>query len=109
MADQPQDQLTPAPPFTYVGVDYFGRYFVKEGRKEYKRYRALFTCLVSLPVHIEITHLLETDSFPNALRRFISRREPVRELRKVWDPETEMARVANRYTLEDAKEGSRMI
>ena len=65
--------------------------------------------MVSLPVHIEIAHLLETDSFPNTLRRFVSLREPVRELRKVSDPETEMARVANRYPLEDAKEGSRMI
>ena len=81
MDDLPQDQLTPAPPFTYVGVDYFGPYFVKEGRKEYKRYGALFTCLVSRAVHIEIAHSLETDSFLNALRRFIARRGPVRELR----------------------------
>jgi len=81
MADLPQDRLTPAPPFTYVGVDYFGPYFVKEGRKEYKRYRALFTCLVSRAVHIEIAHSLETDSFLNALRRFIVPRGPVRELR----------------------------
>ena len=108
MADLPQDRLTPAPPFTYVGVDYFGPYFVKEGRKEYKRYGALFTCLVSRAVHIEIAHSLETDSFLNALRRFIARRGPVRELRIVSDPETKMSRVANRCTLEDAKEESRM-
>ena len=81
MADLPQDRSTPAPPFTYVGLDYFGPYFVEEGRKEYKRYGALFTCLVSRAVHIEISHSLETDSFLNALRRFIARRGPVRELR----------------------------
>ncbi|XP_078355246.1 uncharacterized protein LOC144639838 [Oculina patagonica] len=81
MADLPEDRLTPAPPFTYVGVDYFGPYITKEGRKERKRYGALFTCLVSRAVHIEVAHSLDTDSFLQALRRFISRRGPVREIR----------------------------
>lgn len=81
MADLPPDRLTPAPPFTYVGVDYFSPYVVKEGRKECKRYGTLFTCLVSRAVHIEIAHSLETDSILNALRRFIARRGPVREIR----------------------------
>ena len=52
MADLPEDRLTPAPPFTYVGMDYFGPYVTKEGRKERKRYGAKFTCLVSRAVHI---------------------------------------------------------
>ena len=81
MADLPKDQLTPAPPFTYVGVDYFGPFTTKQGRKEHKRYGALFTCLVSRAVHIEITNSLETDSFLNAPRRFIARRGPVQEIR----------------------------
>ena len=81
MADLPEDRLTPAPPFTYVGVDYFGPYVTKEGRKERKRYGALFTCLVSRAVHIEVAHSLDTDSFLNALRRFIARRGQVREIR----------------------------
>ena len=81
MADLPPDRLTPAPPFTYVGVDFFGPYVTKEGRKERKRYGALFTCLVSRAVHIEVANSLETDSFLNALHRFIARRGPVREIR----------------------------
>ena len=38
MADLPPDRLTPTPPFTYVGVAFFGPYITKEGRKERKRY-----------------------------------------------------------------------
>ena len=80
MAGLPKDRLTPAPPFTYVGVDYFGPVTTKQGRKENKRYGELLTCLVSRAVHIEIGNSLETDSFLNALRRFIARRGPVLEI-----------------------------
>lgn len=81
MADLPKERLTPAPPFTYCGVDYFGPFRIKEGRKELKRYGVLFTCLSSRAVHIEAANSLETNSFLNALRRFIARRGPVREIR----------------------------
>ena len=81
MAELPKDRLTPAPPFTFTGVDFFGPYLIKEGRKELKRYGCLFTCLVSRAIHIETANSLETDSFIQALRRFISRRGPVREIR----------------------------
>ena len=37
LADLPQDCVEPAAPFTYSAVDYFGPFFVKEGRKEVKR------------------------------------------------------------------------
>ncbi|KAK3752530.1 hypothetical protein QZH41_005142 [Actinostola sp. cb2023] len=81
MADLPKERVTPAPPFTFTGVDYFGPYIIKTGRKEVKRYGALFTCLASRAVHIEIANSLETDSFIQALRRFIARRGPVRTIR----------------------------
>ena len=61
MTDLPKDRLTPALPFTYIGLDYFGPFTTKQGRKEQKRYGALFTCLVSRAVHIEIANSLETD------------------------------------------------
>ena len=54
---------------------------IKEGRKELERYGCLFTCLPSRAVHIETANSLETDSFIQALRRFIARRGPVREIR----------------------------
>ena len=80
MADLPKDRVTADPPFTFTGVDYFGPYVKKEGRNELKRYGCLFTCLASRAVHIEIANSLETDSFIQALRRFIARRGPVREI-----------------------------
>ena len=75
MAELPAARVTPdSPPFTNTGIDYFGPIYVKQGRKEVKRYRCLFTCLAVRAVHIEVTHLLDTSSFINALRRFVSRR-----------------------------------
>ena len=46
MADLPKDRLTPDhPPFTFVGVDYFGPFQVRRGRSLVKRYGVVFTCL----------------------------------------------------------------
>ena len=81
MADLPKSRIEPAPPFTYCGVDFFGPWHVQRGRAVVKRYGALFTCLASRAVHIEVADSLETDSFINALRRFICRRGSVREIR----------------------------
>ncbi|CAC5383578.1 unnamed protein product [Mytilus coruscus] len=77
MADLPIDRLHPVPPFTYSGVDLY----IKEGRKELKRYAVLFTCLSCRGVHIETANSLDTSLFINALRRFIAIRGPVRHLR----------------------------
>ncbi|XP_064107904.1 uncharacterized protein LOC135216464 [Macrobrachium nipponense] len=74
MADLPADRLEPSPPFSNVGIDLFGPYYIKEGRKELKRYGVIFTCLVSRSIHIETANTLQSDSFINALRRFVSRR-----------------------------------
>lgn len=75
MANLPQDRVSPDnPPFTYVGIDYFGPISVRQRRSQVKRYGCLFTCLTVRAVHIEIADSLDTDAFLNALRRFISRR-----------------------------------
>ena len=66
MADLPNDRLEPAPPFTYSAVDYFGPWYVKEGRRELKRYGVLFTCMLSRAIHLKVAHTLNTDSFCNA-------------------------------------------
>ena len=81
MADLPFDRLEPSPPFSYSAVDFFGPFYVKEGRKELKRYGVLFTCMACRAVHIETANCLDTSSFLSAYRRFIGRRGPVRQVR----------------------------
>ncbi|XP_046567901.1 uncharacterized protein LOC124276331 [Haliotis rubra] len=80
MSDLPFSRVNPAPPFTYSGVDFFGLDTIKEGRKQMKRYGALFTCLASRAIHIETDNSLDTDSFIPALHLFIARRGPVKEI-----------------------------
>ena len=75
MADLPEDRVKPGQPaFTDVGLDYFGPFLVKRARQRAKRYGCLFTCLATRAVHLEIAHILDTDSFINTLQRFIARR-----------------------------------
>lgn len=82
MADLPKERVVPdLPPFTNVGVDYFGPIDVKRGRNIVKRYGVLFTCMTSRAVHLEVAYSLDTDSCINALRRFISRRGQVSHMR----------------------------
>ena len=81
MADLPADRLESVAPFTNVGVDFFGPFIVKEGRKELKRYGVIYTCLVSRAVHLEVANALTTSSFLNSLRRFLSIRGPISLLR----------------------------
>ena len=78
MADLPKERILPDhPPFTNVGVDYFGPIEVKSGRGTVKRYGMPFTCLSSRAVHLEVAHSLDTDACINVIRRFICRRGQV--------------------------------
>lgn len=69
------------PPFTNVGVDYFGPFLVSKKRSTEKRYGVIFTCLESRATHLEISVSLESSSFINVLRRFIARRGQVKTMR----------------------------
>lgn len=81
MSDLPLHRITPdLPPFTHTGLDYFGPIEVKRGRSKVKRYGALFTCLASRAVHLEMAYSMDTDSCISALRRFICRRGQVKEI-----------------------------
>ena len=74
MADLPEERLDASTDFTNVGVDYFGPFIVKMGRRNDKRWCCLFTCLTMRVVHIEVVPKLDTDSCLNAIMRFIARR-----------------------------------
>ena len=75
MGDLPAERLEPGhPPFYFVGIDCFGPFQVKIGRSHVKRYGCLFTCMNTRAVHIEMLYSLETDSFLNGFRKFVSRR-----------------------------------
>lgn len=82
MSDLPVERVIPdLPPFTNVGVDYFGPVEVKRGRGSIKRYGVIFTCMASRAVHLEMAYTLNTDSCINAIRRFLCRRGQVVQLR----------------------------
>ena len=74
MADLAKDRCIEAPTFTHFGVDLFGLFVIWERRSDLKLYCALFTCFASRAVQVEVTNAVDTDSFIQALRRFIARR-----------------------------------
>lgn len=61
-------------PFSESGVDFFGPFYVKQGRCLVKRYGCIFSCLQTRAVHIEVAHSLDTQTFLMCLMRFIARR-----------------------------------
>ncbi|XP_034536205.1 uncharacterized protein LOC117810467 [Notolabrus celidotus] len=75
MADLPPARLRVLkPPFFSTGVDCFGPYNIKVGRRNEKRWGVVFKCLTTRCVHLDLLASLDADSFLLALRRFIARR-----------------------------------
>ncbi|XP_071653077.1 uncharacterized protein [Temnothorax longispinosus] len=74
MADLP----TIARAFTHTGVDYAGPIALHttrgRGHKAYKGFLAIFVCMSTRAVHLEVVSDLTTDAFLAAFRRFTSRR-----------------------------------
>ncbi|KAE8288370.1 hypothetical protein D5F01_LYC12239 [Larimichthys crocea] len=75
MADLPPARLRLyKPPFYSTGVDCFGPFTVKIGRRTEKRWGIVFKCMTTRCVHLDLLESLDTDAFLMSLRRFISRR-----------------------------------
>lgn len=78
MGQLPPERVTPSRPFLNSGVDYAGPFTLKnwKGRnsRTYKGYIALFVCLSTSAIHIELVTDYSTEAFIAAYKRFVSRR-----------------------------------
>ncbi|XP_058816400.1 uncharacterized protein LOC131679681 [Topomyia yanbarensis] len=76
MGDLPAARVTISRPFSRSGVDYFGPIYVRPvpRRAAVKAYAAIFVCLCTKAIHLELVGDLSTDRFLQALRRFVARR-----------------------------------
>ena len=75
MANLPEARVAlNEPPFSRVGVDYFGPMQVKYRRGTVKRWGCVFTCLTTRAVHLEVAYEMTADSFLLAFGRFVARR-----------------------------------
>ena len=87
MSDLPNDRLAEVPPFTNTGMDVFGPFQIAEGattrrtQSSKKVWAIIFTCLSSRAIHLEMLPSMDTSSFKNAYRRFVSIRGDCKSLR----------------------------
>lgn len=78
MGSLPAARVRTSRPFKNTGVDYCGPIFIREGRrrnaKKSKAWIAVFVCLATKAVHIELVTDLTAEGFLSALKRFMGRR-----------------------------------
>ena len=59
-------------PFANTGIDFFWPFYIEDTKdKLTKYYGHIFTCMVTRAAHLESRPDLNTDTFLNALRRFV--------------------------------------
>ncbi|XP_069103131.1 uncharacterized protein [Argopecten irradians] len=86
MADLPIDRVTPTPPVSFVGVDVLLTWGIttrrtRGGVLSNKRWAALFTCMFTRAVHIEVLEEMSSSCFVNAVRRLYAIRGKVKQFR----------------------------
>ena len=74
MAQWPKSKVARSAPFTYVGLDYLGPVYIKNGTEKKKAWICLFTCITVRAIHLEVVEDITADQFLLALRRFVARR-----------------------------------
>nr|XP_055052534.1 uncharacterized protein LOC129438043 [Misgurnus anguillicaudatus] len=81
MADLPPSSLRLfKPAFHSTGMDCFGPFTIKIGRRNEKRWGIIYKCLTTKAVYLDLLSHADSDSFLMSLRRFISRRGKPYEL-----------------------------
>jgi hypothetical protein len=87
MGNLPKSRVEPTRPFSISGEDYAGPIYIKECRGRSKRtvkaYICVFVCFSTKAVHLELVGDLTTQTFLNALKRFISRRNDPNDLNPI--------------------------
>ncbi|XP_055589611.1 uncharacterized protein LOC129741843 [Uranotaenia lowii] len=77
MADLPKHRVTQCPVFQKVGVDYCGPFYITYPQRKArptKVFIAIYVCLVTKAVHIELAADLSTQAFLATFQRFCGRR-----------------------------------
>lgn len=78
MSDLPAARVTMSPPFTNTAIDYAGFYIIRSSMiqrsSSMKVYIALFKCMCTSAIHLELVSDLTSQAFIAALDRFVSRR-----------------------------------
>ena len=82
LSELPIERMTPMEPaFYHASVDYFGPITVRLTRNTTaKRYGALFTCMTTRYVHLEVAESLSTPDFLQALHKMMARRGQPRSI-----------------------------
>ncbi len=79
MGDLPAPRVRPAPPFAHTGVDYAGPFLLRRSRShvvrvEEKVWVAVFVCMVTKAVHVEVADGCSSTEFLDTMARFVARR-----------------------------------
>lgn len=84
MGDLPPSRIIPSRPFSRTGLDYAGPIQLRttkgRGHRSYKGFIALFICLATKAVHLEVVSDYSTQTFLAAFKRFTARRGICTEL-----------------------------
>jgi len=78
MGQLPLARVTVSCPFENAGIDYVGPFEIKSGsttsKTTTKCYVALFICMATKAIHLELVSNLTSEAFIAAMKRFIARR-----------------------------------
>lgn len=105
MGDLPPERMEPAAPFEFTAVDLFGPYQVKDDVKKrvtLKVWGAVFCCMASRAIYVELVNSASTEGFLMAYLRFTAMRG---HPGKVWsDPGTKASAGGALYRFLDGQD-----